>query len=176
MKMKARLLTVLVAAGCFSQMAFAASFSSGTIDNKTTATATVTLNQQITLENTLTPVKGLIAGTSVPTRDAALLANGNLKIKEPGVKAQLAVKIHGPGASESVVYATGHEGDPDYALNYRLFPITSDGTNEMDTPDGTYYFTKVPTDNLVYTVNTMSDKLPKAGNYVISATGAVYNR
>ncbi|MCW0332764.1 hypothetical protein [Pantoea ananatis] len=173
--MKMRLLTALVVTGCFSQMAMASLVTTGTIDNKTATTATVKLNQPITLENTLTPVEGLKGGAAKPTLASGLLANGNLKIKETGVTAQLAINDAAPGNKSFVTYATGHTNDYDYKLEYRVYP-TSNDTDYIETSDGDYIFSKQSVSNFDYTVNAVSSlTLPKAGSYVISATGAIYN-
>lgn len=174
--MKMRLLTALVAACCFSQMAVASVVNTGDIVNKTTTTATVTLNQPITLDNTLTPVKGLNAGASISTIAKSTIANGNLKIHESGFKVQLALMAATPGNAAFETYATGHENDPDYKLAYRVYPtLALSAIDTIQMPDGNYDFSKSNIDNLDYTVRVVdSSKLPKAGNYVISVTGAVY--
>ncbi|WP_338506722.1 hypothetical protein VRB95_00675 [Erwinia aphidicola] len=174
--MKIRLLTALVAAGCFSQMAMATSLSTGSITNKTTATGTVTLTQKITLENTLTPLQGLKAGTSTSTMADSKIATGNLKIKEAGVKARLAIKWQNPGYESFVTYATGHDGDDHYKLEYNV-PPTSQDTDSFVTSDGMYILSKTDVSSWDYVVNSTGRnmKLPEAGNYVISVTGAVYN-
>ncbi|MHC3774445.1 hypothetical protein ACYDMD_19745 [Pantoea agglomerans] len=172
--MKMRLLTALVAAGCFSQMAVASLVTTGSIVNKTTATATLTLNQPITLENTLTPVEGLKGGASTPTLATGLIANGNLKIKETGVTAHLALNTSTPGNNSFVTYATGHENAADYKLEYRVYPKSSD-TDYIVTSDGEYIFSTNNVNNFGYTVSAIASKLPKAGSYVISVTGGVYN-
>lgn len=174
--MKTRLLTALIAAGCFSPMAMATSLSTGSITNETTATGTVTLNQKITLENSLTPLQGLKAGASTPTFATTKIATGNLKIKEAGVKARLAIKWQNPGYKHFVTYATGHENDSAYKLEYNV-PPTSEDTDSFETSDGMYILSKTDVSSFDYVVNSVGAdmKLPKAGNYVISVTGAVYN-
>ncbi|MGP2504468.1 hypothetical protein [Pantoea ananatis] len=172
--MKMRLLTALVVTGCFSQMAMADLVTTGTIDNKTTTTATVTLNQPITLENTLTPVEGLKAGTSISTLASGLIANGNLNIKETGATAQLALKSSDSGGNNFVTYATGHADDSDYKLEYRPYLPVSLSDDYIVAADGTYLFSKNNINNVSYTVSAVGSKLPKAGNYVISVTGAIY--
>ncbi|QAB32607.1 hypothetical protein [Pantoea ananatis] len=172
--MKMRLLTALVVTGCFSQMAMASRVTTGTIENKTTTTATVTLNQPITLVNTLTPVEGLKGGTELPTLDSGLIANGNLNIQEAGVTAQLALNTAAPGNESFITYATGHTNDAAYKLEYRVY-TTSDDTDYIIDSDGEYTFSKKDVNNFGYTVNAVSSQLPKAGSYVISVKGAIYN-
>ncbi|MCW0323707.1 hypothetical protein [Pantoea dispersa] len=183
--MKMRLLTALVAAGCFSQMAQAdGTLTTGSITNQTTATATVTINQPVTLENTLTPESGLKAG-QVITEDTVQIAKGNLKIMEAGAKARLAI-YGGPPNKDLLtkVYAVGHEGDGEYELDYTIAPTPSDiesGFKGFETSDGVYYVSNNDINSLEYGVFIQGKgtikvlKAPKAGNYVISTTGAVYN-
>ncbi|MDC7861403.1 hypothetical protein [Pantoea ananatis] len=137
-------------------------------------TATVTLNQQITLENTLTPVEGLNAGTSTTSGASRLIASGNLKITDTGSTAQLALKSSDSGGNNFVTYATGHADDSDYKLEYRPYLPVSLSDDYIDMADGTYLFSKSNINNVSYTVSAVGTKLPKAGNYVISVTGAVY--
>lgn len=173
--MKMRLLTALVAASCFNQMAMATILATGSITNNTTATATVTLQQQITLENTLTPLEGLKGGAFTPNLASAKIATGNLKIKETGVNAQLAVKWQKPGYKPFVTYATGHENYDNYKLEYNVSP-TSNDTDTFVTSDGMYVLSKTNVNSWDYEVNSIGRmNLPKAGNYIISVTGAVYN-
>jgi len=175
--MKMRLLTALVAAGCFSQVtvANAVGLTTGSISNQTTATATVTLNQPITLENTLTPESGLKVGQEA-TPGELRLAKGKLAIKEAGVKARLALKA---GESETVpftVYATGHENDDEYKLAYAVLPTDRDYSAFDDfLADGYYFVKNDEVNSLDYDVVLYTPKAPKAGSYVVSATGAVYN-
>jgi len=172
--MKMRLLTALIFTGCFSHMAMASNVTTGTIVNKTTATATVTLNQAITLKNTLTPVDGLKAGTATPTLASGLIANGKLSIQETTGTAKLALSAYAPTNEDFVTYATGHKNDSTYKLSYRVYPTSSD-TNYIEMTDGVYIFTTKNVKELAYTVNAVSDKLPKAGSYTISVTGGIYN-
>ena len=167
-------ISALVVAVCFNQMAMADLVTTGSITQKTTATATVTLNQPITLENTVTPVEGLKAGASTPTLASGLIATGNLRIKEAGASAQLALNTDAPGSKAFVTYATGHNLKDDYKLEYRVYP-TSQDTDYIETSEGTYIFSNQNVNNFGYNVNAVSSKLPKAGNYVISVTGGVYN-
>jgi len=177
MKMKTRLLTALVAAGCFSQMAVAGStLLTGSVSDLTTATATVELTQPTSLENTLTPVEGLKAGATISSIASGVIARGNLKIREAGVTQNLAIKSEMSGYSHTPfeTYATGHDGDDDYKLQYRAMPNDKDYDSFM-TSDGNYLISKRTVNTWDYVVYCNSDKLPKAGNYVITLTGAVYN-
>ncbi|MDF7788614.1 hypothetical protein P4910_24520 [Pantoea stewartii] len=174
MEMKTHLLTTLFVTSCFSQMAVADHVTTGSIVNKTTTTATVTLRQKITLENTLTPLEGLQGGTSIPSQASGVIAKGNLKIKEAGVTAQLALNTYKSTLNNFVTYATGHENDPDYKLEYFVYN-PSDDTDWIETSDGIYRFTPSNVSNFDYTVHAAGSKLPKAGNYIISVTGATYN-
>ncbi|PKC36131.1 hypothetical protein V462_11050 [Pantoea ananatis 15320] len=172
--MKIRLLTALVAAGCFSQMAMADNLLTGSITDETTATGTVTLTQKITLENTLTPLQGLKAGTSTTTLETSKIATGNLKIKEAGVKARLAIEWEKIGNQSFATYATGHENDDQYKLEYNVYPILTD-SDTIFKSDGIYVVSKTDVSSLDYVVKNKGLKLPKAGDFVISVTGAVYN-
>ncbi|MDJ0034048.1 MULTISPECIES: hypothetical protein [Pantoea] len=177
--MKMHLLTALVTAGCFSQMAVADdTLTTGSITNQTTATATVTINQPVTLENTLTPETGLKAG-QVITEDTYEIAKGNLKIMEAGAKARLAIYA-APKGSLTKVYAVGHEGDGEYELDYMTMPTSPPESDfkAFETSDGYYYVSNNDINSLEYGVflqGEKASKAPKAGNYVISSTGAVYN-
>lgn len=102
------------------------------------------------------------------------IANGNLKIKETGETAHLALNTTGPGNYSFVTYATGHENDADYKLEYLVYP-TSSATDYINMSDGIYMFSKENVNNFGYSVRTVLTKLPKAGSYVISVTGGVYN-
>ena len=175
--MKMRLLTALVAAGCFSQMAQAdGTLTTGSITNQTTATATVTINQPVTLENTLTPESGLKAGQDID--GAAILAKGNLKIKESGVTARLAIKMAEDENTSLTTYAEGHENEDEYKLTYVAGPTSPaiEKSKVFLTSDGVYDVTDDDVSSMDYMVITNTNKkMPKAGNYVISITGAVYN-
>ncbi|MCH9299854.1 MULTISPECIES: hypothetical protein [Pantoea] len=173
MKMKTRLLTVLVAAGCFSQMAVADDLTTGSITNQTTQTATVTISQPITLENTLIPETGLKTGQS----GMITLATGKLAIKESGVKARLALLIKSSeGEPNTVVtYATGHEKDDNYKLTYSIGIGDAAVTDDFKVPDGNYRVVRNESSSLNYVLQSNSTGLPKAGYYVVSVTGAVYN-
>ena len=169
--MKMRLLTALVAAGCFSQMAVAdmGELTTGSITNQTTATATVTIKQPVTLENTLTP-------ELKAAEDKLQIAKGNLKIMETGVKAKLAIKSSPDDAYVSfTAYAAGHDGDGDYKLEYVAIPEDLDSFSQYSTSDGFYLVSNNEVSGFNYIVYNRDDSLPKAGNYVISVTGAVYN-
>lgn len=179
--MKMRLLTALIAATCFSQAASAdAELTSGTITNKTTATADVVFNQPVTLENTLTPVAGLKAGGQT-SADGVTIATGKLAIKETGVTARLAFRTADLSqGSESVpsVYAEGHEGDDEYQLLYEIYPdgATPDKWDFIKTSDGEYLVSTEELSQQTYKVagHGSGNVLPKAGKYTISVTGAVY--
>jgi len=173
--MKKCLLTALVAAGCFSQMAEAKMLTTGSVNNKATATATVTINQTVTLENTLTPLTGLMAGKEIQNEKQATLAMGKLAIKETGVKAQLAVM--GASASDTLfkTYATGHENDDAYMLEYRAHFEKNIPSDVLSASEGTYVVTSKDVNSVEYGVYTADTKFPKAGNYVISITAGVYN-
>ena len=173
--MKKRLLTALVAAGCFSQMAVAADLTTGSITNKTTATATVTINQPVTLENTLTPVTGLTAGQPLGP-SGVILAKGKLTIKESGVKARLAVMdgIDDAGTPFKT-YATGHENDDEYMLQYLAGFSTNFASDILSASEGIYSVTSEDLNSAEYYVVATNKELPKAGNYVVSVTAGVYN-
>lgn len=177
--MKARLLTALVAAGCFSQMAVAAvaddTLTTGDITNKTTATATLNINQPVTLENTLTPEPGVRAGLKSDGSKEVVLATGKLAIKEAGAKARLALLGISTSRELFETYAAGHEGDDEYKLSYVVSPNDRDDSYSTFTqPDGEYFVKKNAVNSINYSVLALFGT-PKAGNYVISATGAVYN-
>ena len=174
--MKKRLLTALVAAGCFSQMAVAADLTTGSITNRTTATATVTINQPVTLENTLTPLTGLTAGKELKVADDIILAMGKLAIKEPGVKARLAVMGSIDRNTPFKTYATGHENDDAYMLRYEAeFKNSSIHKDELYASEGAYDVTREDVNSVEYIVACVGEVFPKAGNYVISITAGVYN-
>ena len=174
--MKKRLLTALVAAGCFSQMAVAADdLTTGSITNKTTATATVTINQPVTLENTLTPLTGLTAGKELKGADDGILAMGKLAIKETGVKARLAVMGGIDRDTPLKTYATGHENDDAYMLRYFAGFPTNIASDVLFASEGAYDVTSEDVSSVEYAVASMDNTLPKAGDYVISITAGVYN-
>lgn len=172
--MKMRLLTALVAIGCFSQMAVASDLKTGSITGQTIATATLTLGQSITLENTLNPKQGLKPGS----RGGAIpIATGNLKIKEAGITARIAVKMQELGFNSFVTYAAGHNGDSAYKLEYNVQP-TSQDFDTFTSADGMYILSSKNVDSWDYEVKAAGNSsivLPKAGNYQISVTVALYN-
>jgi len=168
--MKLRLLTALVASCCISQMAVADDLTTGSITNKTTATATLTISQPITLENVLTPVSGLKTGGTDST-----IARGVLKIKDSGVSGRLAVMTVPNRGVSFVSYAVGHENDDKYKLSYSLSLPLETKFKMFNDSDGAYAVTDESVSQIAYSILRLDKALPLAGNYIISATGAVYN-
>ncbi|WP_235668717.1 hypothetical protein [Pseudomonas savastanoi] len=154
---------------------------SGTITNKTRATAVVEFKQPITLINTLTASSGLKAENDPDSDTQITIATGQVRISESGASARLAIlstlNERAPGIT---TYAEGHEGDADYALMYSTAPGTGKATLNMLNDysmllaeDGSGYFvSKKDISSLDYGVVATPPK--KAGKYTIQTVAGVY--
>lgn len=134
MKMKPRLL-VLVCLTVYGSLSYAGTLSTGSVTNQTTASATVTFDQDITITNTLTPVTGLKTGEV--KSDVLVIATGHAGIDKVGVKARMALKVAEKPSDDSKnvyfeTYASGHEGESDYKMTYTVIPADFDTNSSLD--------------------------------------------
>lgn len=154
--------------------------TTGYISNESTATANVYFNQDIDLTNTLTAV----TNPPEPTDShSTVIANGHIGIAQPEVKAELAVKVAGAGGDKYITYATGHNVDPHYELDYMVLPngvapenkSVNKGYSSFDNAEGEYMVSDIALHTLNYHVYALAGRKVAAGEYTINTTVGVYN-
>lgn len=184
--MKKIIFTAIIAVACVSSHAFAESLpdkvTGGAMTNKAVATATVTIDQPITLTNNL----AVLAGIKVPKKagEYTKIAKGSVAINEAGIIGHIGIMSSDASTNMFQAYADSHDGDDNYMFYYAVLPgdkDVADYLSQGDTfpgyslysgADGSYLVTSDEIQSLKYSV--IANDIKKAGAYTINTTAAIY--